>query len=71
MVAIKTLWTAVLLAGVALVESKACKKPLIRREWYETFTHPIDYVLILCRRSLSLKERDLYIKAQKCLIPDR
>ncbi|CAF3562928.1 unnamed protein product [Fusarium graminearum] len=52
MVAIKTLCTAVLLAGVALVESKACKKPFIRREW----------------RSLSLSERDRYIKAQKCLM---
>lgn len=39
MVAIKTLWTAVLLAGVALVESKACKKPFIRREWYEIIVH--------------------------------
>ncbi|KAG4275756.1 hypothetical protein FPRO04_08270 [Fusarium proliferatum] len=52
MVAITSLWTAVLLAGVAVSEAKSCKKPFVRREW----------------RSLSIKERDQYIKAQKCLM---
>ncbi|KAG5763064.1 hypothetical protein H9Q69_002440 [Fusarium xylarioides] len=52
MVAITSLWTAVLLAGVAVSEAKSCKKAFVRREW----------------RSLSIKERDQYIKAQKCLM---
>ncbi|KAF5973705.1 monophenol monooxygenase [Fusarium bulbicola] len=34
MVAITSLWTAVLLAGVAFSEAKSYKKPVLRREWH-------------------------------------
>lgn len=52
MVAIKSLLAAFLLVGTAAADYARCTKPFVRREW----------------RTLTVKERLRYIKAQKCLM---
>jgi hypothetical protein len=53
MVAIKSLWTAVLLACVAVSEAKSCKKPFIRREWYVTLLPGGYRVLANCEQAFT------------------